>query len=72
MTSHSSSLAWEIPWTEEPGKTTVHAVTRVGHNLMSKPPPPPNVQHGVTDMKQQPDHTVLCAMLEKQNTFNKQ
>ena len=25
---HSSILAWEIPWTEEPGRTTVHGVTK--------------------------------------------
>ena len=23
-----SILAWEIPWTEEPGRTTVHGVTK--------------------------------------------
>ena len=26
--NHSSILAWEIPWTEEPGGTTVHGVTK--------------------------------------------
>ena len=26
MTIHSSILAWEIPWTEEPGRTTIHRV----------------------------------------------
>ena len=25
--THSSILAWEIPWTEEPGRATVHVVT---------------------------------------------
>ena len=24
MATHSSILAWRIPWTEEPGRTTVH------------------------------------------------
>ena len=24
----SSILAWEIPWTEEPGRATVHAVAK--------------------------------------------
>ena len=28
MATHSSTLAWKIPWTEEPGR-----VVRVGHNL---------------------------------------
>ena len=26
--THSSILAWEIPWTDEPGRTTVHGVTK--------------------------------------------
>ena len=26
MASHSSTLAWKIPWTEEPG--TIHGVTK--------------------------------------------
>ena len=30
MTTHSSTLTWKIPWTEEPGR--VHGVTRVGHD----------------------------------------
>ena len=25
MAAHSSILAWEIPWTEEPGRLTEHA-----------------------------------------------
>ena len=38
MATHSSIFAWEIPWTEEPGGLTVHGVTRVEHNLETKPP----------------------------------
>ena len=26
MASHSGTLAWKIPWTEEPGRLTVHGV----------------------------------------------
>ena len=26
MGTHSSILAWKIPWTEEPGRATVHGV----------------------------------------------
>ena len=40
MATHSSVLAWEIPWTEEPGRATVHGVVRVGHDWVIKPPPP--------------------------------
>ena len=27
MATHSSTLAWRIPWTEEPGRLLVHGVT---------------------------------------------
>ena len=37
METHSSFLAWRIPWTGEPGRLqSVHGVTRVGHNLTHK------------------------------------
>ena len=29
---------WEIPWTEEPGRLQSMGVTRVGHDLVTKPP----------------------------------
>ena len=29
---HSSSLAWRIPWTEEPGRLQPIGSQRVGHN----------------------------------------
>ena len=33
IATHSSILAWRIPWTEEPGGLhTVHEVTRVPHD----------------------------------------
>ena len=32
MATHSSILTWSIPWTEEPGSSTVHGVARVGHD----------------------------------------
>ena len=28
MAIHSSILAWKIPWTEEPGRVTVHGVAK--------------------------------------------
>ena len=27
MATQSSTLAWKIPWTEEPGRFTIHGVT---------------------------------------------
>ena len=32
MAAHSSSLAWKIPWTEEPGRLQSMGLQRVGHN----------------------------------------
>ena len=30
--AHSSILAWEIPWTEEPGRLQSMGLQRVGHD----------------------------------------
>ena len=32
MAPHSSTLAWKIPWTEEPGRLQSMRLLRVGHN----------------------------------------
>ena len=39
MTTHSSILAWEIPWTEETGGLQLTGLPKVGHDLVTKPPP---------------------------------
>ena len=31
METHSSTLAWKIPWTEEPGRLQFMGSLRVGH-----------------------------------------
>ena len=36
MVTHSSILAWEIPWTEESGGLESMGLQRVSHNLMTK------------------------------------
>ena len=36
MATHSSILAWEITWTEEPGMLQSMGWQRVGYNLMTK------------------------------------
>ena len=36
MATLSSILAWEIPWTEEPGGTQSMGSQRVGHNLATE------------------------------------
>ena len=32
MATHSSTLAWRIPWTEEPGRLQFMESQRVGHD----------------------------------------
>ena len=36
MATHSSILAWKIPWTEEPGGLQSMGSQRVGHSLATK------------------------------------
>ena len=36
MATHSSILAWKIPWTEEPGRLQSMGSQRVGHDLVTK------------------------------------
>ena len=35
MATHSSTLAWRIPWTEQPGKTQSTELQRVGHKWVT-------------------------------------
>ena len=37
MATHSSILAWRIPWTEKPGGLWSMGLQRVRHNLVAKP-----------------------------------
>ena len=39
MATQSSILAWEIPWTGEPGWLQSIGSQRVGHDLVTKPSP---------------------------------
>ena len=39
MATHSSILAWEIPWAEESGELQSMGSHRVGRELATKPPP---------------------------------
>ena len=41
MASHSSVLAWRIPWTEEPGGLQSTGSQRVGHARATSPSPSP-------------------------------
>ena len=40
MVTRSSILAWEIPWTEEPGGLQSMGSQRVRQDLATEPPPP--------------------------------
>ena len=40
MRTHSSILAYEIPWTEEPGRLQVTRLQKVGHTEMTQHAPP--------------------------------
>ena len=37
MAPHSSTLAWKIPWTEEPGGLQSMGLLRVGHDWVTSP-----------------------------------
>ena len=37
MATHSSTLAWRIPWTEEPGRLQSMGSQRVGHDWATSP-----------------------------------
>ena len=36
MATHSSILAWEIPWREDPGGLQSEVSQRIGHSLATK------------------------------------
>ena len=36
MATHSSILAWEIPWTEDPGRLQSMELQSVGNDLVTK------------------------------------
>ena len=40
MATHSRTLAWKIPWKEEPGRLLSMGVQRVRHDLVTKQQPP--------------------------------
>ena len=37
METHSTILAWNIPWTEEPGGLQFMGLQRIGHDWVTKP-----------------------------------
>ena len=47
MATHSSILAWRIPWMEEPGGLQSTGLQRVGHNRVTSPSLSFTMQHRV-------------------------
>ena len=58
MATHASILAWETPWTEEPGGATVYGVAK-GHDLVTKQPPlpPPGSMQDLSSLTGDRTHT---------------
>ena len=46
MATHSSILAWRIPWTEEPGGPQSTGSQRVGHDWLTIASPQPGPDRG--------------------------
>ena len=47
MATHSSILAWKIPWTEEPGRLQSMGLQRVGHDWVTKHLAPPGQNNSI-------------------------
>ena len=47
MAPHSSTLAWKIPWTEEPGRLQSMGLLRVGRHTISFTPINNTMQHNL-------------------------
>ena len=52
MATHSSILAWKIPWTEEPGGLQSMGSHRVGHDL--------EIEHPYMHMRHLSRSSLLC------------
>ena len=64
---HSSFIAWKIPWTVEPGGLTVHGITRVGHDLVTKSSPSGLL---LGDLQKQNQYWVcVCREILRSNPF---
>ena len=63
MATHSSSLAWRIPWAEEPGGLQSMGLQKVGHDLAAKQQQP-SVYFGANDnLQNNPGISLLSSLL---------
>ena len=67
MASHSSILAWEVQWTEEPGGLQSIGLQRIRHDLQTKPPPPDTPVEGTATsmIQQQPQSCIFSEIIPK-------
>ena len=63
MATHCSILAWEIPWTEKPGRVQSLGLQRVRHNSAIKQ------QQCSNDTRQQGAVVLICISLMISDTF---
>ena len=61
LVTHSSTLAWKIPWAEKPSRLQSMEVTRVRPDLVTKPPPPKTAKHLVCNITL--PHICFCSPL---------
>ena len=65
LTTHSSILAWRIPWTEELDGLQSMVLQRVRHNLVTKPPPPSAFFSVITFLQAPVNQKALPLHIEK-------
>ena len=58
MATHSSTLAWKIPWTEEPGRLQSMGLQRVGHDWATLPFTLPSVISNSKVFKYVPKYSI--------------
>ena len=66
MATHSTILAWEVQWTEEPGGLQSMGLQRIGQDLETKPPLDTAVEGMATSMIQhQPQSCMFSKIIPK-------
>ena len=63
METHSNILAWEIPWTEEPGGLQSMESQRVGHDLVKQH------QHMLISRVTTKTRVKFCLLMERKDFF---
>ena len=68
MASHSSMLAWKIPWTEEPGGLQSKGSQRVRHDRATEHAQETKALHGLQQASASQRHAVRQPLLLIQGT----